>query len=513
MKSQTPGHEQLSPAKPASVFRIRELFLRCLGLVSLLAFASLWTQVHGLVGSRGILPVRDYLERVSLTLESSAALQLPTLLWLDASDLTLHLLCFAGAVSSAVVIAGRASSTLLFFIWLLYLSLVHGGQTFLSFQWDTLLLETLFWSLFLLPPSFVPRRLAQFTDDPRFGVLLLRLLLFKLMFLSGVVKPLSLDPTWLGLSALDVHYQTQPLPHALSWWAHRLPGWFQATSVVLTYLIEIVLPFALFGPRRLRLVCVAALVSLQLLIMATGNYGFFNLLSLVLCITTLDDACLAWMPSRSERRAPPASGRSSRRLLATAALPLLLSALVSVREMLWTVPRHQLGPGWRRAVELAERFTVEPARPLLDLARPLRSINGYGLFRSMTTERPEIAVEWSSDGTIWQEYQWRYKPSETGRRPRLTGPHMPRLDWQMWFAALAPRRADWLEPFAQRLLESEHSVLALLRDPPSTAPLFVRLVLYDYRFSTAEERRRDGRWWVRERLGELTGPLQIARGR
>jgi hypothetical protein len=143
---------------------------------------------------------------------------------------------------------------------------------------------------------------------------------------------------------------------------------------------------------------------------------------------------------------------------------------------------------------------------------PLRSVNGYGLFRVMTTERFEIAIEGGADTTHWREYRFRWKPDDPARRPPFVAPHMPRLDWQMWFAALDPDGArDWLVPLLQRLLDGSPEVLSLLAASPfpSGPPRYVRLVLYRYRFTTPAERAVNGAWWHREKVGDLTQPLSL----
>ena len=117
------------------------------------------------------------------------------------------------------------------------------------------------------------------TDEPwRFTVWLVRWLVFRLMFLSGVVKLASHDPAWSSWNALEFHYETQPLPTWTSWYIHQMPPWFHWLSVGFMFYAELVAPFFIFGPRPIRRVGFASLVLLQLLIAATGNYGFFNLL-------------------------------------------------------------------------------------------------------------------------------------------------------------------------------------------------------------------------------------------
>jgi hypothetical protein len=238
----------------------------------------------------------------------------------------------------------------------------------------------------------------------------------------------------------------------------------------------------------------------------------------VICVSLLDDGVLrrvtwrrfAGAPAHQpelERARPPALRWS------LAALVLALSFVVFVRELVFTVPRQELRSenGWGPALlDSAERLVLEPTSALMEQVAPFRSISGYGLFRVMTTSRQEIAVEASDDGASWRELAFRFKPGDPARRPRWSTPHMPRLDWQMWFAALAPRQAGWLQPFTQRLLEGEPAVWWLLGEevPANGPPRYLRLVLWDYRFTSPAERRESGAWWHRERLGELTGSLR-----
>jgi hypothetical protein len=309
------------------------------------------------------------------------------------------------------------------------------------------------------------------------------------MFSSAVVKFMSGDPTWRNLTALQFHYQTQPLPPWTAWYAHHLPGGFQKLSAAVMFAVEGVAPFFIFGPRRVRLVAGAALVGLQLLIILTGNYGFFNLLTLALCVLLLDDSAWAWPRRASTPLAGPAPprGRWSPWVLRPAVVVLTLLSLVPMFGVLrW--PATRLGP-----VAL-----------LYDLVAPLRVVDSYGLFAVMTTERPEIIIEGSEDGVSWRPYEFRYKPGDLTRRPAFVAPHMPRLDWQMWFAALSDYgREPWLLSFCRRLLQGTPEVLDLLEENPfpRAPPRFIRAVVYDYRFTDAATRRRTGAWWQREPRG------------
>jgi hypothetical protein len=501
---------------------VRGLVLRLLASVYLVAFASFWVQAQGLIGPHGILPVGELLDSARTQLGAEAPWRLPTLLWVSQSAGFLHLLCGAGVAVSLAAIAGLCPLASFALLWALYLSVVGGGQDFMSFQWDALLLEAGVIALFLAPA----RRRSRLTDRapaPGIGIWLMRLLVWKLMFLSGATKLLALDPTWWKLTALDVHYYTQPLPWWTSWYMHQLPSWIDAGCVAIALSIELGAPWLIFLGRRGRLAAFALLVALQLAIAWTGNYGFFNLLTIVLCVSLLDDGHFdRILPPLAERRLPPPSSRDlgeimrrgawGRPLRGALALALaVLSLLVTVRELERTAPPETPEGTLGEALAWSQRHLLEPARPVLAAIAPFHSVNGYGLFRSMTTTRPEIVLEASADGTSWSEIELRWKPGDPHRRPRLVAPHQPRLDWQMWFAALDPRGAGWLGGLVRRILEGEDAVLDLLdapewRDEP---PRYVRLRYYLYEFTDREERRATGAWWRRETLGELTGRISL----
>ena len=467
----------------------RACFVRAMGLVYLLAFASFWSQAEGLVGGGGILPVADTLQWARETLGPAAWWHLPTVLWLEAGDPALHALCAAGCAAALLAAAGVAPALSLALCWLLYLSVYVAGQQFLSYQWDALLLEAGVLAVLWAPLAWRPRRVW---DEPpsRAVTWLLRWLIFRLMWSSGVVKLLSGDSAWRGLTAMEHHYQTQPIPAWTSWFAHHLPPAVHTAETLLLFGVELVLPFAVFGPRRCRLAAASGFVMLQLGIAATGNYGFFNLLALVLCLPLLDDAVVGRAAAGAERQGP----RWRRLRLAAAALILVLSCL-----------------------RMAATLGVDVGRggPLFELQRwlaPLHLSSSYGLFATMTTTRPEIVLEGSHDGVEWRTYRFRYKPTELDRRPSFAGPHMPRLDWQMWFAALRGfERARWFHAFARRLLEGSPPVLRLLVADPfggGPPPRYLRAHLYEYRFSRGEARRR-GVWWERTLLRPYSPVLSL----
>lgn len=475
------------------------VFLRLLGGVFLIAFISLWVQLDGLVGSRGIAPVSELLPWVRDQLGASGYLKLPTLCWISSSDGFLNGLCIAGMALAAVLMLGVAQRWMVALLWALYLSLVSVGGPFLQYQWDNLLLETAFFAIFLASPRLRPTR----SEDPHpLALWLLRWLLFRLMFLSGLVKLASGDLAWRNLTALRFHYWTQPLPTPIAYYANLLPNGFQSASAAVMFAIELVAPFLIFGPRPARLVAAGALGFLQLAIAATGNYGFFNLLSLALCLLLLDDGILSKVLPRAlrARSEPPAEPRPApRRLRIAFAIASAFLVLVSLAEMRF----------WRRELP-------SPVEDLLGVLQPFRSINSYGLFAVMTVDRPEILVEGSSDGRIWRGYDFKWKPGDPAKAPRFVAPHQPRLDWQMWFAALGScARNPWFVRFQQRLLEGTPEVLRLLADNPFPAspPRYLRSVTYHYRFSDWAEHQNSKAFWNRELVGNYCPILSLKDGR
>ena len=479
---------------PATYFLTRRLFSRALGAVYLLGFLSLAVQIQGLLGSDGILPAAEYLDWVASRTGPERYHLVPTWFWFGASDAALSGLCWAGAGVSLLVVGGILPGPLLLLLWTLYLSVTVVGQVFLGYQWDGLLLET--GLLAVLFASFRPwPRLAAERPPSMISLWLLRWLLFRLIFLSGYVKLASKDEVWWNLTALDYHYWTQPIPTWAAWFAHQLPGWLQRTSVFGMFVVELAVPFLIFFPRRLRVAAFFPLVGLQLMILATGNYGFFNLLTLALCLLLLDDQALGRVyPGRILERIPKFRRPDRlRNLVLVPAAGILL--LVSASMLAARVGTDRSIPGFARAVA--------------GWMQPFRSVNNYGLFANMTESRQEIVLEGSRDGQTWETYKFRWKPGDPKRRPPFVAPHMPRLDWQMWFAPLRGyQQAHWFRNFVARLFEGSPSVEALMEHNPfpDEPPRYLRASLYEYRFADRSTRRNTGAWWDRD-FGGLFAPV------
>ena len=500
--------------EPPTHFLTRWVFLRLLGIVYLAAFASLWPQIAGLIGTHGILPAPSFLATVAHAIGPERYRLLPTLAWFSASNGFLEFLAGGGTFLSILLIVGIAPGPVLLVLWTFYLSLVTAGQDFLSFQWDSLLLEAGFLAVFLAPWwPLIPRWTVRSADpDVRSALLpvgsaassgsppskaivwLLRWLLFRLMFLSGCVKLLSHDAAWRNLSALDYHYETQPLPTPLAWYAWHLPAWFQKMSTAGVFVIEIFVPFLIFTPRRIRFVGCAALVFFQILIAVTGNYAFFNLLAITLCVLLLDDQLLRTSLPRLLSERLPSSFAPARMSFAKRLGVLVLAAIIFFGGLDLVV-----------GVLFGRQNTSELADEAVAWLEPFHIVSTYGLFAVMTTTRPEIIIQGSNDGISWRDYEFKYKPEDLNRGPQWVAPYQPRLDWQMWFAALGSYRNNpWFENLMLRLLEGSKPVLGLLgRNPfPEAPPRYVRALIYDYTFTSFRERHRTGDCWQRKLLGE-----------
>ena len=452
--------------------RVRDLFLRCLGAVFVVAFVSLAVQARVLWGARGLLPACPPPART------------PTVFALVCTDGALVSVAWLGAVCALGLVFLRAPRWCLVACWALYLSFVSVGQEFLSFQWDNLLLESAFFALFVTPGGLDGRRAPP--PHP-IAVFLMQWLLFRLMFESGAAKLLTGDPTWRDLTAMATYYETAPLPTWVGWWMHQLPMPIHQTTSALTFVVELGAPCLILGPRGLRRIAVGAMLAFQVFVVLTANYGFFNYLSAALVLWALDDHDLRVREHEVPRRS----------WLATIGLAATAVVLVPVS----LVP---FLPFVR--VPTAVARIAQPIHRMID---PYRSINAYHLFASMTLVRREPIVEGTADGTTWVPYEFRYKPGDVDRPPPFVAPHQPRVDFQLWFLFLGHRGGGYVEALLDRLLHDPDAVASLfVANPfPDGPPLAVRIAGYRYRFSDRATRAETGAWWTRELEG-YTRPVR-----
>ena len=468
----------------------RWLFLRALGLVFFSAFYALDFQIHGLIGERGILPAGDYLAGLARYAPGlSRFWAAPTVLWLDAGDRALSIVVWTGTLASLLLVLNVWPRLAVAACTLCFLSCLAALQDFSSYQSDGMLMEAGFLALFFAPRGARPG-LGALDPPSRASLFLLQWEWFRIYFESGVVKLASGDPHWRDLTAMDEYYQNGPLPTWLGWYVQHFPHWYHASTAAFTLLVELVLVWALFLPRRFRIACFVVVTALQLGIIATANYAFLNYLVLILGVLLLDDRLLARLgfPATASVVAPP---RATAWRLWTAALVLSV--------VFWaTLPSWALAP--------LPALVGVPSR----LLAPFRIANEYGLFANMTEARYEIEFQGTRDGATWIPYPFRYKPQEPRTRPGIFAPYQPRFDWNLWFASLgAWRESPWVVLAQARLLEGSRSVLELFaRDPfGGVPPRAVRTVIWQYHFTTPAEKHATGAWWRRTSLGEFAGTV------
>lgn len=466
--------------EPSSYKFVQWFFFRSLALVYLFAILSFGIQMKGLIGVEGILPAQQFFDAVFLEIGTQAYLILPSLFWISASNVFLDFVFLIGLISSVLLLIGFFQRTNLIILFIVYLSLVSAGQLFMSYQWDVFLLEVGFLAILL-----------SFTSSV---IWLFRLLVFKFVILSGIGKFFGGDVTWQNLTALSYHYETQPLPMPLSWYAHQLPLWFHEISTMLIFVSQVIVPFFIFAPRRIRIFAGYVFIVLEVLILMTGNYNYFNLLTIAAIIFLFDDRAILFI-----RYVLPQATRNYIQRKKEKILPIFGRIIIGIISFVL------IFVGVFQIVEKSTGSMPQSARSVSKIIAPLHISNSYGLFTHMTTSRPEIIIEGSNDGEEWFAYEFKYKPGILNRTLPIVAPHQPRLDWQMWFAALAGnyQNAPWILNFATRLLEGSKPVLSLLEENPfpERPPTFIRAILYNYTFTSKEKRSNDGQIWERELLG------------
>lgn len=459
----------------------RWVFLRALAAVYLVAFLVAVNQVRPLLGERGLLPVARFVEAVPFR-------RSPSLFHLRSSDRALAGASWVGVVVSVALLVGVADGApapvgmaLWLVPWLLYLSLVNVGQRWYAFGWETLLCEAGFLAVFLGPADLAP---------PIVVLVLLRWLLFRVELGAGLIK-LRGDPCWRDLTCLQYHHETQPLPGPLSWWFHHLPRRLHKVEVAANHGAQLVLPFLLFAPQPVAAVAALLMAVTQGWLVLSGNFSWLNVLTVALCLSVMGPLLDPLLPLDPPDPLPPA--------------PLWHQVVV------WTL------------LAVVGLLSVRPARNLVARRQrmntsydPLRLVNSYGAFGSITRVRHEVVVEGTTDDDLapaaWREYAFKGKPGDPARRPRQVAPYHLRLDWLMWFAALSPgRREPWFRPFVEALLRGDRDVLGLLAEDPfrGRRPTWVRARVYEYRFTTPAERGETGDWWVRTLVDDYLPPVRL----
>ena len=500
------------PGRPKGLLP-RWIFLRALGLIYYSAFFSLAFQIKGLIGPQGILPASEYLRAVAEQFGRVGYWYAPTLLWFSSGRHTLMGLCWAGMAASALLVLNLWPRGMLAICFVCFLSFIGAAQDFASYQSDGMLLEAGFISLFFAPRGWRPGW-GEASPPSRASWFLLVWECFRIYFESGVGKIMGGDPEWRNFTALDEYYQNGPLPTWIGWYMQHWPHWFHWATAFGTLALELVLAWMMFLPRWFRIVCFCIVTPWQIGIILSANYTFLNYLVLALGFLQLDDKILErFLPRRWKGKFPlgqgakPAAEGSERNWRNTlrkqwAALKLALTAVM----LAWIFYATTVQIIWMvRPVGL-------PITPVSAL-EPFRIANQYGLFERMTRGRYEIEFQGSDDGQTWLVYPFRFKPQDPAKAPGIYAPYQPRFDWNLWFASLTTWRDEEghiVPRTEQALLRGSNDVLLLFAGNPfpNSPPKMIRAVLWQYWFTTPEEKRASGMWWRREQLGIYAPTLQ-----
>lgn len=467
----------------------RFVILRFVGLVYLVGFLVAANQIIPLIGHDGLLPADTYLERLEAHFgsKSEGFAQIPSIFWFNHSDAFIQCIMCAGAGLSLVVLAGYANAIIMLLLWALYMSLIHIGQLWYSYGWETQLLETGFLAMFLCPlldPRPFPKR------SPHVLIIwLFRWMIFRIMLGAGLIK-IRGDECWRDLTALYYHYETQPVPNPLSRWLHFMPHWFQKAGVLWNHFVELIVPWFGFGPRIARHIAGFLMVSFMLILIFSGNLSFLNWLTIIPALACFDDTfwCRVlprFITERADGAAKNGTGSSEWQAIAA----FTFTFIVAYLSLIGPVPNL-----------LSSQQAMNTSFDRLHL------VNTYGAFGTVGRERYEIIFEGTSDPipadlSDWKPYEFKVKPGDISRRPAIITPYHYRLDWQIWFAAMAtPNEYPWTVHFQWKLLNNDPGTLSLLANNPfpDEPPKFVRAVRYRYRYAPLGN--KDGHYWERERM-------------
>ncbi|XP_018541042.1 lipase maturation factor 1 isoform X2 [Lates calcarifer] len=497
----------------------RIVLLRSVAFIYLVAFSVAYNQNKQLIGEHGLMPCKSYLNSVKRYVGGkvgmAALAYTPSILWfLDWDDMDANLdgIALVGmALSAFVLVTGMANMVIMVTLWVLYHSLVNVGQLWYSFGWESQLLETGFLAIFLCPVwtlSQVPRRCPPSLTC----IWTFRWLIVRIMLGAGLIK-IRGDKCWRDLTCMDYHYETQPVPNPLSYYMHRSPWWFHRFETLSNHFIELIVPFFTFLGRRMCMVNGAIQILFQVVLIVSGNLSFLNWLTIVPSLACFDDASLSFMFR---------SGGGAKKAVLE----------IQNEDAAGRTPKPTKGMLIRRVVNISLGILIGflsipvvmnliSSRQVMNTSfDPLRIVNTYGAFGSITKERTEVIFQGTLNPdpkdpeAVWEEYQFQCKPGDIYRRPCLISPYHYRLDWLMWFAAFQTyEQSEWVIHIAGRLLSNDSTVLSLLdhnpfqgRDPPR----WVRGEHFRYKFSPpGSASAAQGKWWLRKRIGAYFPPVDL----
>ncbi|MBS1502598.1 MAG: lipase maturation factor family protein, partial [Bacteroidetes bacterium] len=438
---------------PRTYWLTRFVILRLLGIVYAVGFLVAINQIVPLIGSHGLLPLDNYLKQVSAALGSPGAgfVRLPSIFWLWHSDNALLAVSWIGFILSLVMLAGYVNAPMLGVIWFLYMSIVHAGQDWYGYGWEIQLGETGFLAIFLCP--LLDMRPFPKRPPPFLIIVLFRWLIFRIMLGSAMIK-LRGDKIWRNATALYYHFETQPIPGPLSRWFHFLPRSILRLGVWFNWLAELIAPWFAFWPRIGRHIAGVIMISLQVVLIFSGNLSFLNWLTIVPALACFDDGFWAKiLPTGLVRRAEEAAegAEESRPMVVTS----------------WVVTAIVILLSFQPALNI-----LSPEQAMNASFVPLDLVNTYGAFGSVGLERTNVVFEGTMDDTtnnkaVWKEYEYKYLPARLDKMPPQIAPYQPHLDWQMWFAAMSTSdQYPWTYNLVWKLLHNDPDALSLFANNP-----------------------------------------------
>jgi len=496
----------------ASYLWPRWIFLRCVGLVYIIIFAGIIVEGRALIGPHGIAPLSEFREALEATFPSAVErlLRAPSLFWISPGGGMLSLLEWSGLAAAVALVLNLWPRMALFACWLIFLSFVSAWGLFSSSIDDQLMLEVALLCIPFAPAGLRPGLGASSPPRP-IAVFMVRWLLFRVMFESGLIKLIHGDANWRNLTAMKVTYETSPLPTILGYLDHQMPQAYHLLEIALTFTAELIAPFlAVFGGRRGRWVAIGVWTAFQAGIQLTTSFGWLNTASIALGLVLLDDQMLGHAAERlrlnrlaqllaSAVAAQPARVASARRLYglrgllgAHFCLTLYLFAVACMGMTLKEIPRAA-------------------TRPVEFLFRDFKSANVYIPYASFPLAKYEVEFEGSNDGgSTWRPYEFRYKPQRTDRICRYVAPWFPRFEASLQLAVNIPG-ASLIPRTAALLLQRNPDVMGLFRgDPfPDRPATVIRMPVSRFTFTDLATLRRTGNYWDKVFEGDFMPPVSI----
>ncbi|XP_064630133.1 lipase maturation factor 1-like [Lineus longissimus] len=505
-----------------SFWLTRIVFLRAIGFIYFVAFLVALHQNKQLIGEDGLLPAKDFLDKIKKHSKEDMREMLthiPSVIWfLDYENNLNYILdglAYLGMVISGfVVLGGCANIIMMLLLWVVYHSLVNVGQRWYGFGWESQLLETGFLAAFFCPLLTV-KKLPRRTPTPFVNIWGFRWLIFRIMIGAGLIK-IRGDKCWRDLTCMNYHYETQPVPNPIAYYMHQEPEVMHKIETSVNHFVELVAPVLILIPFRP--LCIAGgliQILFQVLLIISGNLSFLNWLTILPSLCCLDDKFFGFFFSdrpggikqqvqeiqREEREGnmPRKSLGQIMRFLFNLSLAVLIAYL--------SIPVVQNLLSKRQAMNTS--------------FDPLRLVNTYGAFGSVTKERTEVIIQgtysnnpYDEDVNAWKEYEFKCKPGNVTRRPCLISPYHYRLDWLMWFAAFQNYQYNnWLVHLAAKLLVNDPGATSLLENNPfegKKPPKFIRVEHYRYTYTKlGSNDAKRGRWWKRKHIGNYLPPISI----